>query len=250
MMVDVVTAAFAIVPLALVRVPEPDGPAAGQARPSLLRQVVEGFAFLRDRPGHLRIVLLAGVVNLFIVPAFSLLPLFVSGELHGSAGVLASLNAAFGVGMIAGGVVLGAWGGFRPRVVTSLVGLIGLGLAVFALGRAPAGHTWWPIAAMFGVGWMIPTVNGPILAVLQATVAPSMQGRIFTLITSLATLAAPLGLAAAAPIAELLGVRTWYMAGAVASVLMGLSGFFSRPVLRIEEAPEPAAGVVEESAAG
>ncbi len=67
---------------------------------------------------------------------------------------------------------------------------------------------------------MRPMTNMP-----QATVAPEFQGRVFTLYGSLASIAAPVGLALAAPVADLLGVRIWYAAGGVACLLMGVGGF-------------------------
>jgi DHA3 family macrolide efflux protein-like MFS transporter len=96
---------------------------------------------------------------------------------------------------------------------------------------------------MFGVGIVATLVNGPIHAVLQATVAPEYQGRVFTLIGSLAGITAPAGLLVAAPIAELLGVRSWYVAGAVACVAMGLLGFSLPALLRIEDATGNGAGL-------
>jgi hypothetical protein len=47
---------------------------------------------------------------------------------------------------------------------------------------------------------------------------------------------APLGLAVAAPVAELFGVRAWYAAGGIACVAMGVLGFFLPSLARIEEA--------------
>jgi hypothetical protein len=44
----------------------------------------------------------------------------------------------------------------------------------------------------------------------------------------------------AAPVAELAGVRAWYVAGAAACVLMAVAGALSRPVVRIEPDPEAA----------
>lgn len=232
--VDVGTALIAVAVLAFVRVPQPQAAerTAGE-RPSVLREVGAGLRYLRDRPGHRAIIVIGTVINLFLIPAFSLLPLLVFEELRGSALQLAGLNSSLGVGMLAGGLLLGIWGGFRRRIVTTLVALVFFGGATLALGLAPT--TVWAAAAMFGVGALVPLVNGPIQAVLQATVAPELQGRIFTLVGSLAGLAAPIGLVLAAPVAEWFGVRLWYVAGAVACVLMGAGGFLSRAMMQIEE---------------
>jgi DHA3 family macrolide efflux protein-like MFS transporter len=85
------------------------------------------------------------------------------------------------------------------------------------------------------VGLIVPLVNGPVFAILQATIAPDYQGRVFSLIGSLAGAAAPLGLIVAAPVADIVGVGVWYLAGGFACVAMGIAGFFAPALMRIED---------------
>jgi len=167
-----------------------------------------------------------------LAPAFSLLPLLVSGELRGDALQLGWVSAAFGIGSIAGGILLGIWGGTGRRILTVLTGLAGLGVGVVAVGIAPA--YGYALAAMLFVGLIVPFVNGPIQAILQATIAAEYQGRVFTLIGSLAAMTAPLGLLVAAPVAEMAGVRAWYLSGGIVCFAMGIVGFFLPSLLRIE----------------
>jgi len=51
---------------------------------------------------------------------------------------------------------------------------------------------------------------------------------------SLAGAMAPLGLVLAAPITELIGVRSWYLAGGSVCLAMGIAGFFVPSLLRID----------------
>jgi DHA3 family macrolide efflux protein-like MFS transporter len=89
------------------------------------------------------------------------------------------------------------------------------------------------------VGLIVPLVNGPVYAILQTTIAPDYQGRIFALVGSLAGGMAPLGLILAAPVAERVGVGAWYLAGGIACVAMGIAGFLAPALMRIEDgAPE------------
>jgi len=169
------------------------------------------------------------------VPAFSLLPLLVSRELGGNAAKLAWLTSAVGIGTVTGGILLGIWGGTRMRILTILPALIGLGAGVVALGMAPS---YVPaLAAMLVIGLIVPFVNGPIQAILQATVAAEYQGRVFTLMGSLAGLMAPVGLLLASPVAELTGVRVCYLTAGLVCLSMGVAGFLIPPLLRIEASP-------------
>jgi DHA3 family macrolide efflux protein-like MFS transporter len=72
------------------------------------------------------------------------------------------------------------------------------------------------------IGLMVPLVDGPLMAILQSTVAPEMQGRVFTLFGSLIWITSPLGLALAGPISDWLGLQIWYAVGAVLALLSGL----------------------------
>jgi DHA3 family macrolide efflux protein-like MFS transporter len=196
------------------------------------------------------LVLIGASINLFLAPAFSLLPLFVQGDLGGNAMTLGWMTSLFGIGMVAGGIVLGAWGGFERRILTTLTGMLGLGAAVLALGLAPQTPIAIAAGALLAVGAMVPFCNGPIFAILQATIAPAYQGRVFALIGSLAAATVPLGLLVAAPIAGLLGVRAWFLAGGVAALVMGVVGLLTPALVRIEEKQPAPAGEPEVTAGG
>jgi DHA3 family macrolide efflux protein-like MFS transporter len=53
---------------------------------------------------------------------------------------------------------------------------------------------------------------------------------------------APLGLVLAAPIAETLGVRVWFVAGGLVSIAMGVAGFFLPSLMQIGEPPSRSGG--------
>jgi len=235
MLVDVATALVALAPLLFISIPEPERNASGHETTgprSVLRDVLSGVRYLRARRGHPPLVMMAMLVNLCMVPAFALLPLLVV-EQGGGAAQLAWLNSAFGVGTIAGGVLLGTWGGFRRRVYTTFVGLLVAGVGTLVLGAAATPGT--AIAGIVILGLTIPCINGPILAVLQATVAPEFQGRVFTLYASACGAIAPIGLMIAAPVAELVGIRALYAAGGLACLAMGVGGFLVPSIVSIED---------------
>jgi DHA3 family macrolide efflux protein-like MFS transporter len=235
MMVDVGTALLAILPLAAIRVPQPPRSAAASEGSSVRAETVAGFRYLMSRRGHRTLVAMSALINAFVVPAFALLPLLVLERLNGGAVQFGWLSSSLGVGLIVGGVGLSAWGGFRKRIVTAMTGMIALGLAVTAVGITPASSFAWALISMSCVGIIVPLVNGPVHAIFQATIAPDYQGRAFTLIASLATGAAPLGLIVAAPVAELLDVGAWYLAGGVACVAMGIAGLLAPSLRAIED---------------
>ena len=175
------------------------------------------------------------MINLLVNPAFALLPLLVKNDFHGNAARLAALESAMGFGMMAGGLTLGVWGGFRRRILTTFAGLIGMGTGVLLIGITPASLFAMAVVAMFVAGFMNPITNGPVHAVLQATVAPDMQGRVFTLVGSIAALMSPIGLMVAGPLSDTIGVRTWFIVGGITTVVMGIACFFIPAAVHIED---------------
>ncbi len=233
--IDAITAVVGISSLLVVAIPRPSRAAAGVATPSFWRDLREGMDYVRGWSGLMAILIMATVINFFLVAAASLMPILVTVHFGGKMMHLATLESIFGGGAIIGGVTLGVWGGFRPRILTSLAGLVGIGIGFLLMGLTPANQFGMGLASAFLAAAMIPMTNGPIMAVLQATVAPGMQGRVFSLITGVVTAIAPVGLAIAGPMADWLGVRAWYVAGGVVCAGMGVVGFFIPAIRRIEE---------------
>jgi DHA3 family macrolide efflux protein-like MFS transporter len=243
MLMDVGTAMFAVAPLFFVHVPQPerasaeseDGrPAQGKA-PSVWSDVRAGLRYVWGWPGLFAVLIMATVLNFVVNPAFSLMPLLVKGHFGGDALQLGWLESSWGVGLVLGGLLLSAWGGFRRRVYTSLTGIVVQGVGIMLIGLAPANAFWLAVVGMFVGGVMNALVNGPMFAVLQAVVAPDMQGRVFTVVMSMASAAWPLSLAVAGPVADSVGVRPWYVVGGAVSVIMGLGAFFVPVIVNIEQ---------------
>lgn len=242
MLMDVGTAMFAVAPLFFVHVPQPEralepegGRPAQRKAPSVWSDVRAGLRYVWGWPGLFAVLIMATVLNFVVNPAFSLMPLLVKGHFGGDALQLGWLESSWGIGLVLGGLLLSAWGGFRRRVYTSLTGIVVQGVGIMLIGLAPANAFWLAVAGMFVGGVMNALVNGPMFAVLQAIVAPDMQGRVFTVVMSMASAAWPLSLAVAGPVADAVGVRPWYVVGGAISVAMGLGAFFVPVIVNIEQ---------------
>jgi DHA3 family macrolide efflux protein-like MFS transporter len=177
---------------------------------------------------------MAVLINFLITPAFSLLPLLVKDYFGGGAIQLGWTNSASGIGVILGGVVLSVWGGFKRKILTTLLGLSGMGAGILVLGLAPPTSILWAVVAALIVGIMQPITNGPIFAVLQSTVDPDMQARVLSLLSSLAAGMSPIGLIIAGPISDQVGIQSWFILGGVICVLMAIVGLFIPAVVNLE----------------
>jgi DHA3 family macrolide efflux protein-like MFS transporter len=257
MLIDVGTAMLAISLLLLVQVPQPQRLLAGSGNglgatgqnPSIWLDVREGLRYVWHWPGVLGVLVMAVLINFLLAPASALLPLLVTKYFHGQAPQLAWLESAWGIGVIMGGLSLSVWGGFKRRVYTSLLGLALMGLGFILVGLTPATAFWLAVVGHLVAGFMNPMVNGPLFALLQTTVAPEMQGRVFTVINSLCSAMMPLSLAIAGPVADVVGVRPWFVMGGVLCVLMGLGACFVPVIVNLEQnnGSQEAVAQVEES---
>ncbi|MBM4458861.1 MAG: MFS transporter [Chloroflexi bacterium] len=261
---DVFTALIAISPLLFVTIPQPPrqlADAQAVITPRLLwRDVREGLRFIYGWPGVFALLIMATVINFTLNPAFSLMPILVTKHFSGGALQLGWMNSAWGVGVVAGSLLLSVWGGFRRRILTTLSGLVGMGFGTLLIGLSPASAFGLAVASMFLAGFMNPITNGPVIAILQAVVPPEIQGRVMTVVGSVSAAMSPLGMAIAGPVADALGVRFWFVTGGIICALMGLIAFRVPAVLHIEDdrhtarpaaeatlvaGPLPAAGAAE-----
>jgi MFS transporter, DHA3 family, macrolide efflux protein len=237
--VDVVTALLAVLPLLFVAIPQPERNASaaipGAARASVWADLRAGLQYVAGWPGLLGILIMAMAINFVVNPAFSLMPILVTKHFGRGALELGWLESAWGIGVVVGGLVLSAWGGFKRRVVTSLLGIVGMGIGTLIVGLSPAGAFTMALVGMLTAGFMNPIVNGPFMAVMQSAVAPEMQGRVFSLIQSASMAMMPLSLLIAGPVADALGVRVWYVIGGVLCIVIGLVAFAVPAIMQVEE---------------
>jgi DHA3 family macrolide efflux protein-like MFS transporter len=235
---DVITALMAIVPLCFIAIPQPERNAfAGivDSKPSVWQDFVAGLRYAWSWPGLLMIGLMATVINFLLNPAFALMPILVTKQFNGQAPQLAMLESAIGIGILVGGLLLSVWGGFKRRVYTSLVGLIAMGFWLMLVGVLPASAFPLVVAAIFLTGVANSITNGPLMAVVQSAVEPEMQGRVFTLINSMATAMSPISLIIAGPISDWMGVQAWYLVGGLVTLLMGVGALFVPAIIRFED---------------
>lgn len=236
--VDVVTAMIAVTSLFFVDIPQPVrkvDPAATAQKPSLWSDFREGLRYVAGWPGLMAIMVMAALINFLFTPAGTLTPLLVKEHFDGGAFHLGWIEAAWGVGFLLGGLTLSIWGGFKRGIFTSMTGMMGMGVGAVILGLAPAGLFALAVGGMFLMGIMNPITNGPLFAVMQKSVAPEMQGRVFTLLTSVAMVMSPLSLAVAGPVADTIGIQSWYILAGVGCIIASVIGMTTPVIVNLEE---------------
>jgi len=242
--IDVITALFAILPLAFIHIPQPERNAVDAEKTTVWTDFKAGLRYMIGWPGLLIVGLMTVGINFTIIPAFSLLPLMVKDYFGGSAIHLSWVESAMGAGMILGGVLLSLWGGFSRKILTSLIGLIGMGVGTLILALAPASSISFAVGAALLIGFMTPMTMGPFFAIIQSTVEPDMQARVFSLLSSIGTGIVPLGLMIAGPVADRAGIQSWFLLGGILCIFMAVTGLFIPAVMNMENKGGPVPEVV------
>ncbi len=251
MAIDIGTAALAVLPLLFIPIPRPPRQTAqdnGTAvKTSYWQDLAQGFRYVVKWPGLLGLILMAMLLNFLLVPSSSFMPLVVTQIFNKGVVELGWTETLFGVGMIVGGLTLGAWGGFKRKIITSLAGIIGISLGVILIGVAPGNMFFLLLVANFILGVTQVFANGPLGAIFQSTIEHDMQGRVFSLINAGATAMMPLSLMVAGPMSDWLGMRIWYLIGGGLCILVTIIAFFTPSIITIEEQRKTVAVPQEEN---
>ncbi len=241
--IEILTAISALALVASIRIPDPPAQPADTAHEGVFAAVRSGFAYVVAWPGMLALMGMAMVLNLFFNPAFALMPLLVKSYFGGGVTQLAWMETGFGVGMIAGSLLLGVWGGFTRKLYTLLAGVGVMGVAVTVLGLLPTSGIWYAIAAMAVVGVAQPLTQAPLMAIIQGTVSLELQGRVMGFLGTAAGIISPIGLILAGPVSDWLGVQVWYLVAGVVALLAVPVGL-ALPALRDLDDAKTAPGTV------
>ncbi len=236
LMIDVVTAALAIIPLLFVQIPQPRRTPRAGDRPSMGSDLREGLAYVWRWGGMRYMLVMSTLINFLIVPAMSLLPLLVTGHFRGGALELSYISAAWWLGILVGGALLSIWAGVRRRVLVALFALIAMGLVFLVPGLAPTNAFYLAVAGLLLAGVLNSICNGLLFATVQSIIPPEMQGRVFTIIGSAAMAMMPVGLAVAGPLSDQFGVQFWFVLGGVMCILMGVAALAIPAVVGMDDA--------------
>jgi len=199
LVVDLVTFGVGVGTLLLARVPgEPVEQASAGEAGTFGTQARAGWTYVATHPALAGLLVYSAVVSLSAGTFNALFaPMILSTHSPTVLGALASIG---GVGMLAGGLILTAWGGPRRRVLGVLgTGLV-FGLALTAIGAQPS---WLALAVAVGIYFgCLPFLNGCEQTIWQGAVPSGLQGRVLSMRRAVEHGAAMLAYLAAGPIAD------------------------------------------------
>jgi DHA3 family macrolide efflux protein-like MFS transporter len=207
MIIDIVTFVAAIGTLLFIYIPQPARTEEGRASAGgFFAEAIYGFKYILNRPPLLALQGVFMLGNLFYsMAAGTLLAPMLLARTGSNAWIFGASQTIGAVGMVVGGVVIGAWGGFRRRIRGVLLGwgLSFAGILVTGLGRPEPPWMMGVWAAGILISSMVVSlVNGSNQAIWMAKVPPDVQGRVFSTRRLIAWFANPLASLIAGPLAD------------------------------------------------
>jgi DHA3 family macrolide efflux protein-like MFS transporter len=164
------------------------------------------------------------VFFILMAPAAFLTPLQVTRTYGEEVWRLTAIEIAFSVGMMAGGGLIAAWGGFKNKVHTMTLATVLMGACTFLLGVIPVFWIYLAFMALFGVA--MPAFNTPTMTMIQEKVDESYLGRIFGVFSMISTSMMPIGMLIFGPIADVIAIE-WLLI-ATGLLILILSIFLGR----------------------
>ncbi len=216
MAIDFATFLFAVVIVLAVRFPKPKiTDEEKQVRGSLWREALFGWRYISARSGFLSLLVLFALGNYANLMTDTLLPPMLLD--FTSPSIVGSVLSAGGLGMLAGTLVMSAWGGPKRRIHAVLIFKTMAGLAIMLMGIFQS----IPLVAVatFLYYFPFPFINGCDQAIWQSKVPASMQGRVFATRRMLAYSMIPLAYVTAGPLSDKVFKPLLTTSGSLASSL-------------------------------
>ncbi len=184
-----------------------------------------GWDWLRQHPMLLTLTAIGMLSNVALGPANVLAPMLIRTTLHSTAAGLGVFDAAIGVGIILGGLIIGSLSIQRVGLVfCCALGLEGLAMSVIAwapnLPVADLGNL------LFGIGLVLAEV--PASTMHQRMVPGPMRGRVSSMTAMISGFAIPITYGGVGWFGDLVGARGSYLGAALLLACCMTLGFLVR----------------------
>ena len=224
--IDIATAAIGIsIVFFLVHVPKQEVHDHNKSI-DYFRDIKAGFLYIRNQDWLIRIIIVSVIFFLFIAPLAFITNLKVVREYGNEVWRLSANELTFSAGMIAGGAIISAWGGFKNRSYSMGVANILIGLCTVAIGFVPV---FWSYLVLMGfIGLVFPLFNVSSMTLIQEKVDNAFLGRVFSIFGMISSVLFPVSMIIFGPLADIVNVNILFILSGIVLALLGLPFFISK----------------------
>jgi DHA3 family macrolide efflux protein-like MFS transporter len=217
--VDVVTAAIGLSLLATIAVPTLSR-AASDDKPSYFTDLREGLKYIFSHDLVRWVMVIYSIVFLLVVAPSNLSPLMLVRTFGDDVWLLTILELSFGIGMVAGGALMAIFGSKADRLGMMVGTSILFGVLAVVMGFTTNLILFYTL--FFLIGLAVPAFSTSSMTLLQETVEPERQGRVFGFVGIVMAVAMPIGMAVLGPLADIVSVEILLIATGAITVLIAV----------------------------
>ena len=215
--IDVVTAIIGLSLLATVAVPTLER-AASADKPSYFADLKEGMSYIFTHQLVRWVMAIFAIVFLLIVAPSNLSPLMLVRNFGTEIWKLTVLELSFGIGMAIGGALIAALANKLDRIGTIIVSSVAFGVLAIVMGFTTNLILFFSL--FFVIGLIVPAFSTSAMTLLQETVEPERQGRVFGFVGIVIAVAMPVGMAVLGPLADVVSVELLLIVTGAATVVI------------------------------
>ncbi|MBS4460577.1 multidrug efflux MFS transporter Mdt(A) [Lactococcus petauri] len=204
--------------LLLVKIPEV---ASQGEKISVMRDALEGFNILRENKPMWKMTLIGALFMLLFMPAMSLYPLVTTKYFGGTIVHAGWVEVLFAAAMLIGSFAVGIFGKTKDRMPWIIAAYLIVGLSIGGSGFLPGNMNGFWVFLVLNVfagivGQIYTTMN---MAITQQSFEAQYLGRVMGIVSALMSIAGPVGLIFAAPVAESIGVQNMLVIAGFGGIL-------------------------------
>jgi len=217
--VDFVTAVIGLSLLATIAVPTLSR-AASKDKPSYFTDLKEGLNYIFSHDLVRWVMVIYSIVFLLVVAPSNLSPLMLVRTFGSDVWLLTVLELSFGIGMVAGGSLMAIFASKMDRLGMMVGTSILFGVLAVVMGFTTNLILFYSL--FFLIGLAVPAFSTSSMTLLQETVEPERQGRVFGFMGIVMAVAMPIGMAVLGPLADIVSVEILLIATGAITVLIAV----------------------------
>ncbi len=225
LMADVFGAVIACISLLMVSIPNPVKKE-NAPEPHVLRELKEGLHEIYIRPGLLWLFIVIVLAHFFIMPVAALFPLMTINHFNGGTYQMSIVEVAWGLGMLAGGALLGIKKVKISEILIINAMFLILGLTFLFSGLLPESGFWYFAGLTLVGGITMALFSAAFTVVIQTSVDTTVMGRVFSIYGSITLLPSMFGLLQTGYVADAIGVPNAFIISGSALTLLGAVAFY------------------------
>lgn len=232
MFLDFFGALIAVAGLALAKIPTVvDKTAENQ---HVLANLRDGWKALSANRGLVILIVGVTVGMMAFAPLGAIFPLMTYDHFGGDGYAASIVEAAFGVGMIIGSIILMIWGGKKRLALIISVAALIVGATTTACGFLTPTMFWMFVVLCTIMAIACAWFNGPLITLIQNNVPEDKTGRAMGLAMAAMGLVSPIGIALGGLLAESIGVAPFFIVDGAICLILGLSIYLPKSVRALD----------------